>query len=40
MISEAFAGIDPEDIAITRAVLTRVRENAARTAPLNRASNQ
>jgi DNA-binding MarR family transcriptional regulator len=40
MISEAFAGIDPKDIAITRAVLTRVRENAARTATLNRASNQ
>ena len=39
MIAEAFAGIDPKDIAITRAVLTRVRENAARTAPLNRASN-
>jgi len=40
MISEAFAGIDTKDIAITRAVLTRVRENAARTATLNRASNQ
>lgn len=40
MIAEAFAGIDPADIAITRAVLGRVRENACRTAPLNRASNQ
>ena len=40
MIAEAFGGIDPKDIAITRAVLTRVRENAARTATLNRASNQ
>ncbi|NUR45499.1 MAG: MarR family transcriptional regulator [Sphingomonas sp.] len=40
MISEAFAGIDPEQIAITRAVLGRVRENASRAAPMNRASNQ
>lgn len=40
MISEAFAGIDPDHIAITRAVLGRVRENASRAAPLNRASNQ
>ena len=40
MISEAFAGIDPKDIAITRDVLRRVRENAGRAAPMNRASNQ
>jgi MarR family transcriptional regulator for hemolysin len=40
MISDAFAGIDPKDIDITRAVLGRVRENASRTVPLNRASNQ
>jgi MarR family transcriptional regulator for hemolysin len=40
MISEAFAGIDPKDIEITRVVLGRVRENASRTAPMNRASNQ
>lgn len=40
MISEAFAGIDPKQIEITRAVLGRVRENASRTAPMNRASNQ
>src|SRR5438477_7883875 len=40
MISEAFAGIDPKDIEITRQVLGRVRENASRAAPLNRASNQ
>jgi len=39
MIAEAFAGIDPEQIAITRSVLTRVRENASRTAPMNKASN-
>src|SRR6478752_1029424 len=35
MISEAFAGIDPEDIAITRTVLERVRENAFRAALMN-----
>src|SRR6478672_6532966 len=40
MISEAFAGIDPEEIEITRLVLARVRENASRSPPLNRASNQ
>ena len=40
MIAEAFAGIDPKDIEITRQVLGRVRENASRTALLNRASNQ
>src|SRR5690349_1668286 len=41
MISEAFAGIDAKDIEITRTVLGRVRDNAARSAtPLNRASNQ
>jgi DNA-binding MarR family transcriptional regulator len=40
MIADAFAGIDPEDIEITRQVLERVRENASRTPPLNRASNQ
>ena len=40
MISEAFAGIDPKEIEITRQVLGRVRENASRVAPLNRASNQ
>jgi DNA-binding MarR family transcriptional regulator len=40
MIADAFAGIDPKDIETTRAVLGRVRENATRTAPMNRASNQ
>ena len=40
MISEAFAGIDAKDIEITRQVLGRVRENASRAAPMNRASNQ
>ena len=40
MIAEAFAGIDPDQIAIARAVLGRVRENAARAVLMNRASNQ
>ena len=40
MIAEAFAGIDAKDIEITRQVLRRARENASRTAPLHRASNQ
>lgn len=40
MISEAFAGIDPKHIAITRQVLGCVRENASRAAPLSKASNQ
>jgi MarR family transcriptional regulator for hemolysin len=38
MIADAFAGIDPKEIEITRQVLGRVRENASRAAPLNRAS--
>jgi DNA-binding MarR family transcriptional regulator len=40
MIAEAFAGIDPKDIEITRRVLGRARENATRDVALNRASNQ
>ena len=40
MISEAFAGIDPKEIEIARNVLARARENASRSAPKNRASNQ
>jgi MarR family transcriptional regulator for hemolysin len=40
LVDEAFAGIDPQEIEITRNVLARVRENAGRTAALNRASNQ
>jgi MarR family transcriptional regulator for hemolysin len=40
MIAEAFAGVDPKEIEITREVLGRVRENASRAAPMNRASNQ
>src|SRR5690242_15646567 len=38
MTSDAFAGIDPKHIEIIRQVLGRVRENASRTTPLNRAS--
>jgi MarR family transcriptional regulator, transcriptional regulator for hemolysin len=40
LIDEAFAGIDPKDIETTRAVLARARENASRSGPINRASNQ
>jgi len=40
MTAEAFAGIDPKQIEITRQVLGRVRENASRAAPMSRASNQ
>ena len=41
MIVEAFAGIDPKDIELTRQVLGRVRENASpAAAPMNRALNQ
>ena len=39
-IDQAFAGIDPKDIEITRRVLAGVRENAGRRAAMNRASNQ
>jgi MarR family transcriptional regulator for hemolysin len=40
MIADAFAGIDPKEIEITRAVLGRVRENATRATQMSRASNQ
>jgi hypothetical protein len=40
MIAEAFAGIHPKDIEITRDVLARVRENASRQVPMSRVSNQ
>jgi DNA-binding MarR family transcriptional regulator len=40
MIADAFAGIDPKDIEITRQVLGKARENASRAVPINRASNQ
>ena len=40
MIAEAFAGIDPKDIEITRQVLSRARENACRNNALSRVSNE
>lgn len=40
MTADAFSGIDPKHIEITREVLGRVRENASRAAPMNRVSNQ
>ena len=40
LIGQAFAGIDPDEIEITRRVLARARENAGRTIAMNRASNQ
>ena len=40
LVEQAFAGIDPKDIEKTRAVLARVRENAARGAGPKKASNQ
>jgi MarR family transcriptional regulator for hemolysin len=39
LAEEAFAGIDPADIETTRAVLARLRDNAGRSSPVNRASN-
>jgi DNA-binding MarR family transcriptional regulator len=40
LIHQAFAGIDPKDIEITRQVLARARENAGRAGQISRASNQ
>jgi MarR family transcriptional regulator, transcriptional regulator for hemolysin len=40
LVAEAFAGIDPKDIELTRHVLARMRENAGRSRAMNRASNQ
>jgi DNA-binding MarR family transcriptional regulator len=40
LVDQAFAGIDPKDIEITRRVLAQARENAARSTAINRASNQ
>lgn len=39
LAGEAFAGIDPADVATTRQVLARIRENVGRHSPSNRASN-
>jgi MarR family transcriptional regulator, transcriptional regulator for hemolysin len=40
LVEEAFAGIDPKDVEITRQVLARARDNVSRNAGINRASNQ
>ena len=39
LVDHAFGGIDPADIEFARRVLAQARENAARSANLNRASN-
>ena len=38
LADEAFAGIDRQDVEITRQVLARVRENVGRSASTNRAA--
>jgi DNA-binding MarR family transcriptional regulator len=40
LVGQAFSGIDPQHIEITRQVLARARENAGRCGTMNRASNQ
>ena len=40
MTAHAFEGISPEHLKIAREVLGRVRENASRTALIDKASNQ
>jgi MarR family transcriptional regulator, transcriptional regulator for hemolysin len=40
LVDQAFAGINPKDIEITRRVLAQARDNAGRCAAINRASNQ
>ena len=40
LVADAFVGIDPADIEITRRVLERVRENAARSGAVKKASNE
>jgi MarR family transcriptional regulator, transcriptional regulator for hemolysin len=39
LVDHAFGGIDPADVEIARRVLAQARENAARSANLNKASN-
>jgi DNA-binding MarR family transcriptional regulator len=39
LVEQVFSGIDPKDIAITREVLARARENAGRCAIIDKASN-
>ena len=40
LAGEAFAGVDPKDVEITRRVLAQVRDNVGRNASNNRASEQ
>jgi MarR family transcriptional regulator, transcriptional regulator for hemolysin len=40
LVAEAFSGIDPAEVEITRRVLQRVRDNAARSGAVKKASNQ
>jgi MarR family transcriptional regulator for hemolysin len=40
LVADAFSGIDPKDIELTRRVLARMRENAGRSPVISRASNQ
>jgi DNA-binding MarR family transcriptional regulator len=40
LVGQAFAGIDREDIEVTRQVLARIRENSGRAAVVKKASNQ
>ena len=40
LVDQAFEGINPKDIEMTRQVLARVRENAGRSVPLDKASNE
>jgi MarR family transcriptional regulator for hemolysin len=40
LVERAFEGVDPKDIEFARQVLARVRENASRSACMNRALNQ
>jgi DNA-binding MarR family transcriptional regulator len=39
LVEQVFSGIDPKDIAITREVLARARENASRCGTIDKASN-
>ena len=40
LVDQAFAGVDPQELEITRQVLAQIRDNATRAAILSRASNQ
>ncbi len=40
LVAEAFAGIDPKHIEMTRNLLAQARQNAARCGAINKVSNQ